>query len=103
MNLQVESVEELYSLLEGVILGHNLELAFHPDTDFSEYVNKNTAQPTFTSEEAALYNQLLDSAVYFCEQRKLDIYAISMNIIIKHYERLHDITGNKYWNTRAVA
>ena len=41
-------------------LTNDLHLNFHPDDDFSFYVNYETKEPTFSPEEAAKYNALMN-------------------------------------------
>ena len=52
---------------------------FHPDTDFSDYVSLETGQQTFTKEEVAIFNRLMDEAFEICKKNNVDIYEIGIN------------------------
>lgn len=49
-------------------LANDLHLNFHPDDDFSFYVNYETKEPTFSPEEAAKYNALMNECFDVCEK-----------------------------------
>lgn len=53
---------------------NELHLNFHPDDDFACYVNYDTKRLTFTPEEAAKYNALMDECFDVCEKENADIY-----------------------------
>lgn len=55
----------------------------HPDDDFSDYVHIETGVPTFTDEEAALRNLLMEQAFEVCEHNHEDIYSFMHEIFLK--------------------
>lgn len=57
-------------------LVNELHLNFHPDDDFACYVNYDTKQPTFTPEEAAKYNALMNECFDICEKANVDVYEV---------------------------
>lgn len=72
--LKIDSIEEVK--LFAQYLANEIHLNFHPDDDFSCYVNYDKKQPTFTPEEAAKYNALMDECFDVCEKENADIYEI---------------------------
>lgn len=72
MITKVTNIEEVKLFAQYLV--NELHLKFHPDGDFACYVNYDTKQPTFTPEEAAKYNALMDECFDVCE--KADIYKI---------------------------
>lgn len=75
--------------------------AFHPDTDFYDYVRINESgiqERTFelyNSFEADLKNEMLDQCFDFCEQNGYDIYKICVDIYQQEYfDLLHPIPNH---------
>jgi hypothetical protein len=58
-------------------------LNFHPDDDFTSYLNIETQKPTFTKEEAELRNALMRECVSVCEKHGVDIYDIVTHTTLK--------------------
>lgn len=54
--------------------------AFHPDEPMTEYVWRDTGEPSYTQEEAQRLDNLMDEAFDFCEQHGIDIYELAMEI-----------------------
>lgn len=54
--------------------------AFHPDNPMTDYVRRDTVEPSYTLEEAKRLDSLMDEAFDFCEQHSIDIYELSMEI-----------------------
>ena len=52
---------------------------FHPDDDFANYVSLKDHTPTFSDEEVAIYNRLMDESFEVCEKASIDIYGIGMD------------------------
>ena len=61
------------------IIGY-LGLAVHPDDPMTDYVHRDTGEPSYTQEEAQRLDHLMDEAFDFCNQQGLDIYELSMEI-----------------------
>lgn len=57
-------------------LTNDLLLNFHPDDDFSFYVNYETKEPIFSPEEAAKYNALMNECFDVCEKANVDVYEV---------------------------
>ncbi len=57
-------------------LTNDLHLNFHPDDDFSFYVNYETKESTFSPEEAAKYNALMNECFDVCEKASVDVYEV---------------------------
>ena len=57
MTIKITSIEDVKAFANH--LANDLHLNFHPDDDFSFYVNYETKEPTFSPEEAAKYNALM--------------------------------------------
>lgn len=72
----VADVEQFAKLL--VDEGSN----FHPDDDFTEYVNYKTGEPTYTPEEAAHRNSLMEQCFEVCEKEEQDIYAVMHRVFL---------------------
>lgn len=51
----------------------NEGINLHPDTDFGDYINLKTGEPSFTKEEAALRNKLMDQCRSVCSKNEIDI------------------------------
>ena len=54
--------------------------AFHPDDPMTDYVRRDTGEPSYTPEEAKRLDELMDEAFDFCEKEGIDIYELSMEI-----------------------
>ena len=51
---------------------------FHPDDMFEDYVSCEGGINTFTLEECAVYNRMMDECFYICEKEKVDIYSVGI-------------------------
>ena len=51
-------------------------LNFHPDNDFSEYINTKTNIPVYSPEESKKLNILMYKCFEVCEQFNEDIYEL---------------------------
>lgn len=74
----INTENDLRSMLTEVI-GY-LGWAFHPDDSMTDYVRRDTVEPSYTLEEAKRLDSLMDEAFDFCEQHSIDIYELSMEI-----------------------
>ena len=52
---------------------------FHPDDDFANYISLKDQTPTFSNEEVAIYNRLMDESFEVCKKASVDIYGIGMD------------------------
>ncbi|MBD1362993.1 hypothetical protein IDJ77_04145 [Mucilaginibacter sp. ZT4R22] len=55
----------------------------HPDDDFTQYINIETGEPTFTAEGAVLRNELMSKALELCESSEIDIYDRMQEVYLK--------------------
>lgn len=51
---------------------------FHPDDDFADYISVKEGTPTFTEEEVAVYNRLMEESFGVCEAAGVDIYELGL-------------------------
>lgn len=65
----------------------DLSTAFHPDDDFSGYVDILTATPSFTSSRAATLNARMEECHAVCASFGVDIYDI-MDVRSKYFETI---------------
>ena len=64
-------------------------LNFHPDDDFSDYVNYKTNEQTYTEDESAERNRLLTQSFEVCERLGEDIYDVCIEIFMKDFYEAH--------------
>lgn len=57
-------------------LVNGLNINFHPDTPFEDYVEYNTDISTFSKEDAAIGNRLMDECFTVCDKDEDEIYNI---------------------------
>jgi len=78
--VKIEDVSEFFSDLfkEGVNA--------HPDDDFNDYINYETKEATYNSEEAALRNTLMNRSFEICERSDVDIYELMMEIFSNKFK-----------------
>ena len=74
---EIKSVEDVKKFFRQLLAE---DLNFHPDTPFEDYINGETKVDTYTKEEAALRNELLDQSFDVCEKSGEDIYEMCMEI-----------------------
>ena len=55
------------------------KLNFHPDDDFADYISLDDQTPTFSDEEVAVYNRLMDESFDICEAAGVDIYELALD------------------------
>lgn len=73
---KVSDVKKFASLLteEGI--------NFHPDNDFSDYINLKTRKPSFSKIEIAHRNSLMKQCFYVCKKNKVDIYNVMCRVYL---------------------
>lgn len=52
---------------------------FHPDDDFADYISLDDQMPTFSDEEVAVYNRLMDESFDVCDAAGVDIYELALD------------------------
>ncbi len=74
----ITSTEEVRDFFHHIV--YDLDVNFHPDDDFADYVNRKDGTPTFTKEEAVLYNRLMDEAFKACNDEDA-VYDIASELL----------------------
>ncbi|UEG54905.1 hypothetical protein LLH06_07995 [Mucilaginibacter daejeonensis] len=57
-------------------------LNYHPDDDFSQYINIQTDKPTYSPEQASLRNKLNIQCFNVCEVLGIDIYDVAQEVFL---------------------
>lgn len=55
---------------------------FHPDDDFTDYINIETNELSYTAEEANRLNSLMSVCFEICEAEGVDIYDYMLEIVL---------------------
>jgi hypothetical protein len=79
----LQKIEKLEDVAEFI---HNLVeegVNAHPDEDFSQYINIETDEPIYTSDESNLRNRLINKSFDVCEEAGIDIYDLTQEIYLK--------------------
>lgn len=79
----IENTENARDFIGFVI--NKLDVNFHPDTPFEDYIKSE--KPSFTQEEAELANILLDECFEVCERENADIYELTADVFSERLER----------------
>ena len=75
MITEINTIEDVKKFARDLIAeGIN----FHPDDDFTEYVNLANGESTYTKEDAEFRNNLMNKCFGVCEHEEKDIYEIMM-------------------------
>lgn len=75
----IKSVEDVKTFFRHLVDERSLN--FHPDDDFADYISYEDKTPTFTEDEVALYNRLMEEAFDVCEKSKADVYEIGFDVL----------------------
>lgn len=74
-NLQhITNRKEVAQFADYLVNGLNIN--FHPDTPFEDYIEYDTKQSTFTPEESAIGNRLMDECFEICDKDENEVYVI---------------------------
>ena len=74
MLTEIIKIEDVKLFAFQLINEENLN--FHPDNDFSEYINMDKNEPLYSIEEIKMRNQLITKCFDVCEQFHEDIYEL---------------------------
>ena len=74
----ITTVEEVEAFFRHIV--YDLDINFHPDDDFRDYVNTTTGERSMNDEQAQLYNRLMDEAFEVCGNEDL-VYGIGCNLL----------------------
>lgn len=78
-NDHITNIDEVKAFASYLV--NNLGVNLHPDNDFAEYVCYETGERTFTEEEAAVGNRLMDECFEVCANSKIGIYELLLPIL----------------------
>ncbi len=56
---------------------------FHPDDDFKKYINFKTNEPTYSTEEAELRNELMNQCFTIFEKNGVDLCHTMSEVALK--------------------
>lgn len=70
----INSIQDVKEFVRILMIDENLN--FHPDTPFEDYINLNTNQPTYSTEEAILRNNLLQEAFTLSDTLGVDTHEL---------------------------
>lgn len=79
---EIKAVQDVKTFFEEL---HAEDLNFHPDDDFSNYINYETKEQTYTDDEIALRNQLLEQSFDVCDKEVEDIYELCIDIFMADF------------------
>lgn len=80
----IRAVEDVKAFFHHLV--EERKVNFHPDDDFADYICYADKTPTFTKEEVAIYNRLMDEAFDVCETKGVDIYDIGFGELSRELE-----------------
>lgn len=76
-NNHIKSVKDVEAFFHHIVFERKVN--FHPDDMFEDYVSCEGGINTFTLEECAVYNRLMDESFSVCEKEGIDIYSIGLD------------------------
>lgn len=79
----ITTIEEVKTFFRHIVF--DLDINFHPDDDFKDYVNSTTGERSMDDEQAELYNRLMDEAFEVCSDEDL-VYDIGCNLLIERLQ-----------------
>ena len=71
------SVKDVEAFFHHIVFERKVN--FHPDDMFEDYVSCEGGINTFTLEECAIYNRLMDECFAVCQSEDVDIYEIGLD------------------------
>ena len=77
----IKSVKDVETFFHHLVAER--KLSFHPDDMFEDYVSCEGGINTFTLEECAIYNRLMDECFNVCEKDGVDIYNVGLEEVMK--------------------
>lgn len=60
---------------------------FHPDDMFEDYVSCEGGINTFTIDECAIYNRLMDECFSVCNKENVDIYEVGFHELYNYIDK----------------
>lgn len=77
----IKMVKDVETFFHHIVFERKINL--HPDDLFEDYVSCEGGINTFTLEECAIYNRLMDESFSVCEKDGVDIYSIGLEELQK--------------------
>ena len=77
----IKSVEDVNTFFHHIVSERKVN--FHPDDMFEDYVSCEGGINTFTLDECAVYNRLMDESFGICKKEGVDIYSIGLEELQK--------------------
>lgn len=77
----IKSVEDVNTFFHHIVSERKVN--FHPDDMFEDYVSCEGGINTFTLDECAVYNRLMDESFDICKKEGVDIYSIGLEELQK--------------------
>lgn len=77
-NSHITTVEEVKEFFRHIV--YDLDINFHPDDDFKDYLNLATGERSMDDEQAELYNRLMDEAFEACDDEEM-VYEIGYDLL----------------------
>ena len=75
-DFHITNAEEVKDFFHHIV--YDLDINFHPDEDFKEYVSMETGERTMDDEQAELYNHLMNEAFDVCGE---EVYEIGSDLL----------------------
>lgn len=72
----IMTVKDVETFFHHIVLERKVN--FHPDDVFEDYVSCEEGINTFTLDECAIYNRLMDESFAVCKKDDVDIYEIGL-------------------------
>lgn len=73
----IKTVKDVETFFHHIVSERKVN--FHPDNMFEDYVSCDGGINTFTIDECAIYNRLMDESFNVCKDANVDIYEIGIN------------------------
>lgn len=83
-NSHIVTVKDVETFFHHIVFERKVN--FHPDDMFEDYISCESGVNTFTNEECAIYNRLMDESFKICEKERLDIYEIGMKELMPNFK-----------------
>ena len=77
----IKSVEDVNTFFHHIVSERKVN--FHPDDMFEDYVSCEGGINTFTLDECAVYNRLMEESFDICKKEGVDIYSIGLEELQK--------------------
>lgn len=79
----IQNMEDVITFFHHLV--YELNLNFHPDDDFKDYVLYNSNLPMFSNHEIIVYNRLMNQCFEICQASDQDIYEIGCEQLLKRF------------------